>query len=607
MALLLSLAALVSCESRKEVPAGETLCSVRLTLSIDTPPGGRTKADISHYTEMQDNPVFRGITDIKMVPFTETEAIVPTSRAHNRIMQVPDFNVLYPSSKSYLFSSGIDAWIPTRTSSVLLYGRAPGFGSLEATGFDLSNPSTLASSLGFSPVPMFEGNGTPAEASVICSILNGILLGKQYSYHAYYGPDGNDYWATVYWNEDISDSALREAYLQITNEGAPISGSGPLVESLLTSLYSLLSSYESHNNNVFEVVVDGVVYEARKSPSLDAETLQYKDLYDGLRDVILQYIRGLDENASFVNERIKVNDDGTIQFLDDNVRTYPENLGLPSGCAVLRWTQTGFVIPQMGGVEGIAPMDRYCYPPSLYYYANTPIRTSASENLDYSGYSSWNEILSKYDLGYTVNSNTKAIALVNKAVFAVGMISATVQASKSRLPDNDGLIETTVDATGENLPVKGIVIGRQYAQSFDFNPVYEENGEYYLYDNDIPGVYLTAAVSAPIRTLSLQTPDNMDAYICLELQNNTGSTFYGADGHVLPGRKFYLVGKLELPSPRDLNSVVVKGYKTTVTCTINSLDGAYNCVPDLGKPQLVLGVQTKINWSFSTPTTVMLE
>ena len=305
-------------------------------------------------------------------------------------------------------------------------------------------------------------------------------------------------------------------------------------------------------------------------------------------------------------------DNQTVSFIDDNVRVYPENLGLPSGCAVLRWTPTGFVVPQLEGVEGMAPMTRYCFPPSLYYYANTTIRTSGSEDIRDSytskGYTEWSQVLADYTLGTEVTGNTNSIALVTPLRYAVGMMEATVKANTMRLQDNDGLVETTVEAVGHNLPVTGVVLGSQYALNYDFTPKYTDDGEYFLFDNQTPGVYLTTADSSPINTLSLQTPDGNDVYFCLELLNNTDETFYGADGRILPGRKFYLVGKLSMPAPpRAFNSVFVQDHVTTVSCTIYSLDGAYNAIPDLGLPQLILGVQTQINWKMATPTTLLLE
>lgn len=601
------LAAVPACRRAGDA-SPDSVLPVHLALAIRSADTG-TKASVSDITEIQETPEFRGLTDIKLISFLKSGVIEGTDRAYSRPLSLPGFVDLSPYTTSHLYSSGIDAWLPTGASSMLLYGRAPSqdgdaealhrYGSLSLTGFDTGDSKPLASSFGFAPQVMFSGESTPEAAEIIRQTLSDIVLGNTTNIQCTYGPTHKHITVNVGWNDKIEESALRELFLQITNEGAVVSGSGPLVEAMLTSLYRTLSNYQSYNQNVYEVAENGVYYEVEKNSSGDK--LLYKDIYNTLRDILLIRIRNY--QGLVVNET-----DLSVRFANEDARIYPENLGLPSGCASLRWTSAGFIIPEMGGVEGLAPMDRYCFPPSLYYYTNTTIKTSQKDNIksSYDTGTSWASILNDYELGTSVTSNTRSIALVEPARFGVGVIKVKVQAAKSRLQDNDGLVETTVSATGENLPVTGIIVGGQYAQSFEFMPK-EGEDEYFLYDNQVSGVFLTTDESAPAYTLSLQTPDNTDCYFCLELQNNTGETFYGADGRILPGRKFYLVGKLELPASPAFDSVVVKGHITKVTCIIHSLDGAYNCVPDIGRPQLVLGVKTLVDWTLSTPTTVMLE
>ena len=259
----------------------------------------------------------------------------------------------------------------------------------------------------------------------------------------------------------------------------------------------------------------------------------------------------------------------------------------------------------------MAPINRYCYPTSLYYFVNTNIKTSKDKEIgqSYSTSNSWDDVLDDYTLGSAITSNTTSVALIKPLQYAVGMLSATVKSDRDWLQDNDGLPETTVSATGENFPVTGIVLSGQYAQNFDFTPNTDEE-EYYSFDNQTAGVYMTKNESAPIRTLSLPTPPGRDIYFTLEFLNNCGKTFYGADGRVLPGRKFYMVGKMELPTDpakRKFEQIFVKDHITTLNCTISSLAGAYNAVPNLGTPQVMIGVQTQVNWELSSPTTLLLE
>ena len=94
----------------------------------------------------------------------------------------------------------------------------------------------------------------------------------------------------------------------------------------------------------------------------------------------------------------------------------------------------------------------------------------------------------------------------------------------------------------------------------------------------------------------------------LSVPSRSSQSFYGAEGRILPGHKFYLVGKLDAPGEGEARKeIFTKGYKTTVKCTISSLKDAHSAVPDMGIPLLTLGVDTVVDWNLSTPTTLMFE
>ena len=619
----LSLAGAVSCQRKDSLPEDKAgwLKSVRLSLSVGARSQTKMVADGNHLSELGDSPSFRGLMDMKMVAFAAENAVAKIDKALNLPISVPAFNALnYPGASAQFYPNGIDTFLPIGTATVLLYGRAPGddkhtYGSLIPRGFDTQNTTAPASSFGFDPDVMYPGDVIPSEAAVIARLVNSIMLGDVAYIYARFqrGEDWVKHTIKVSWNETVEDVNLSKAYTDITNEGAIIPGSGPMVESMLSSLYSFFKGYESNNSNEYEVIENGEHYPLYFDPEFNegkAEPVLYKDVLNALKYEVLNRFTG-----SYPSGYVDVNDEElTVRFKQTELANYPESMGLPTGCAILRWTPTGFVVPQISGVEGMAPINRYCFPTGLYYYVNTTIKTSKNENIGQSYTStSWDDVLEDYTLGSSITSNTTSVALKKPLQFAVGMLSATVQSDRDWLQDNDGLPETTVSATGENLPVTGIILGGQYAQNFDFSPVaqaVEEGEEYFSYDNQTPGVYLTKVKSAPIRTLSLPTPEGKDVYFTLEFLNNSGKTFFGADGRVLPGRKFYMVGKIELPKDpgkRKFEQVFVQDHITTLNCTIYSLAGAYNAVPDLGIPQLVIGVQTQVNWEMSSPTTVIFE
>ncbi len=614
----LSLVGLTSCQQKDALPDDKTgvLKAVHLSLSVGTL--AQTKVDTGVLTELAEtSPAFSGLTDMRMVAFDKNGVVSATDRALNVPIEVPAFNNLnYPVASANFYPNGVDTFLPIGTASVLLYGRAPGddkqlSGSLIPTGFGSDNTLAPASTLGFAPDVMCPGDDIPSEAVVIANVVNSIMLGAPVRIDGRYqrGTELLNKTVEINWNESVEDVNLSKAYTDITNEGAIIPGSGPMVESMLSSLYAFFKGYESHNENAYEITENGEHYPVQK---LNGDPLLYKDVFNALRHAVLDRFT---LNTAYAAPFITVDDQElTVCFNQQNwhhLSTYPESMGLPAGCAILRWTPTGFVVPRISGVEGMAPINRYCFPTGLYYYVNTTIKTSQDKNIaqSYSANTTWADILNDYNLGSSITSNTTSVALVKPLQFAVGMLSATVQSDRDWLQDNDGLPETTIFATGENLPVTGIILSGQYAQNFDFTPIVDGD-EYFSYDNQTPGVYMTKQTSAPIRTLSLPTPEGKDIYFTLEFLNNSGKTFFGADGRVLPGRKFYMVGKMELPTDphkRKFEQIFVQDHITNLKCTIYSLAGAYNAVPDLGIPQLVIGVQTQVNWEMSSPATILFE
>jgi hypothetical protein len=107
--------------------------------------------------------------------------------------------------------------------------------------------------------------------------------------------------------------------------------------------------------------------------------------------------------------------------------------------------------------------------------------------------------------------------------------------------------------------------------------------------------------------------------IALELENNTGSGFFGKDNLIPHGSHFYLIGKLDpnaktaptlpehhaLPPYRDglttntVHRVFIQDHKTTVNFKIGefSLQYAYLNIPDLRSSSVTLGLSVDLSWS----------
>lgn len=605
---------------------------VPVAFSFALKQGGETRASVSAILELQNIGSFRGMEDIRLFPFSVQDEIGLSDQALSYGRLLPSISSAW-AQKAYsgaVYHSGLIynnlshlypsdfASMPAGTASALVYGLGAHsseattpeakhlYGSLiepdwDATEGDL--PRTV--DIFFDPDPIHAGS-IPEEANDLVDLLNGIAPAATFTQTYYY--KRNDVWQegsiAVSWNENLGESTLRGYFEWFTNEGELMAGSGPAIQSLLSGLYSRLRVYYSVDDKPYKHLSGGREYPVYLTEN-GTQQLTYRMLYEGLRDVLLARFQDLADAGKLVlnTQSYTVSLSGS-----DALRTYPVSLGLPAGAAVLRWNGLHFVAVT-AGLDGIAAMDRFCYMPPLSYFANTTISTSSDEEI-YKKYTedatTWTAILSQYRSGKVVRTSTRAVALDEPLQFATGMLAATVQTTKSLLPDRNG---NNLVASGTNFPVTGIIIGSQYRQRFNYRPV-GTTTEYYLYDNQISGIYLTSTRSSDFRTLALPTPDGEDVYFYLELRNDSGVTFTGADGLVYPGNYFYLAGKLELNAggrEDPFTAVFVQDHMSSVNCIVSSLEYAHVSIPELDNPQLQLGVQTQLNWIMSSGSYVILD
>lgn len=337
------------------------------------------------------------------------------------------------------------------------------------------------------------------------------------------------------------------------------------------------------------------------------------------------------EEQSTLRDNIIANIDNTTlnTCLTNN---YPLSLGLPDGAAALRWeiptgdTEYSFVPQTTTTTEAhISSLTRFAYPAELWYYGNSRICTSTlDDRKSYYSKSSWgtsneddNTVLSgfEYDPGM-VSPNIKAVAIKEPLQYGVARLDVKFKAKAETLKDAK---DNDIPITNNNNPVfplTGIIIGGQRPVGFDFVPIDDDDTNMrFVYDSQVntnaggTPFYLSTTEQGPVRTLLLQSYDGEDVTVILEFQNNSGSSFYGTDGVVYDGTKFYLAGQLKLEDATgtDKTRVFTQDQITTATLTINRLAKAYNVVPDLLSPQLEIGVTITTPWTGSTPTTVILE
>ena len=604
-----------------------------------------TKANTSILTELDntedDVNHFRGIENIRVLAFsadTEETEVTEGMLTISPIRPLPPIAGIWDRTavsgnayhtglvrniRAHLYANDAAAF-PEGTSHVVLYGNAGRVargtvqeekhlnGSLIEDGLDAEDAPSghyRTSGVSFSPDPIYTGVVSP-QATQIAQLLTGIASAVTYTptYIYYINEEWVEGHNSITWNENVSETSLRQYFRWFTGDGELMTGAGVSVEYMLSNLYGRLLRFNSDDDEQYQHIVGGVAYPTyTEDEEHNRVPFTYGHLYNGLRQEILRHFTDL-ENY----HQLDLDPENYKVTIPEELRNYPVSLGLPAGAAVLRWNGIKYVVVTEG-LDGIAAMDHYCYMPPLYYYVNTPV--SASQEKDLSALytestGSWAQVLNAYRDGRTVRATTHSLALDRPIVYATGMLVATVQASASLLPDNDDDSRTNCSVTGTNFPVTGILLGSQYKQRFNFTP-YEDETEYFLYDNQLGDVYLTTAKSHDFRTLVLPTPQDEDVLFFLEFRNDSGATFTGAEGLVLPGNYFYLAGKLEKPTAEDiennLDRVFMSDHYTQVNCVVSSFENAHVAVPEVGNSQLVVGVQTSMNWVMSASSYVVLD
>ncbi len=635
---LLLLAAVLSafpaCEKAGGVRPGEgDAPSVQLALSVGVTVSSNTKGNPAVITEMADAVVFRGMSDVTVLPFDTPGPVVAASGSVAGPSYLDDiardiYDRAVGSGSTYVPGIVANNWahlypagkinFPNGTASVLAYGRSPVYaaateaatlhlnGALEAAGLGEQAELRSAGDIHFDPVPIHAGP-LPGQAQELAGLLNGILT-PEARYQTSYWYDRHGEWIEVpvslAWDETIEDSVLRECFLETTNGGDLMPGSGRSVEYILARLYRRLTTHLIHDVTPVEHIQSGEAFPAMKERNGTAPSTR-GDRFRGLQALLISRIEAL------VGDKVAIDGTGKLTLTDASLHDYPDNYGLPDGAAILRWNNGRFYPVEdssTDATDGIAPIGSFCYPPQLWYFANSTLSVS---NADKSGAytsekASWSEILDEYRYGKIVSGGVQSVALDQPMQFSCGMLIASVAATAGDLDDGDGDPGTTVSVDDGTFPVTGVIIGSQRQLNFDFTP--GSGSDHFLYDDCISGYFVSpSSVATPgsFRTLVSQTPVGQDVYICLELRNDSGQSFIGADGIVLPGSKFYLLGSIEPPDGQTC--VFQRRHMTTVRCTVSSLAEARNAIPNLEQANIALGIQISVNWIMSTPSHIILS
>ena len=360
--------------------------------------------------------------------------------------------------------------------------------------------------------------------------------------------------------------------------------------------------------------------------------------------------------------------DWTTLFADaQDLNGYPfEGFGVPEGAA-----QLGFHCQEAGVTDSkdeffyhhpniplvnpnMTDFDplKYFYPAELWYYVNSPIRTTSKDITvaDYpDGVNKWNTgPWTDWTSPGKVEGSTRGVAVTNSINYGVAMLKTSVifKEGVSTLQDNRAALTNNVEAnksikaTSSLFELRGVLVGgvipqvdwqflRKNASDSYTNVIYDHALESNAVPTTMPNYTLVYDNCVPSETQANQN----DVYVALEFVNK-GESFYGRDNLIPSGGVFYLVAKLEKPSADQISAlaskwpadhqippvwgvdgetvtapavageskkiarVFIQDFVTNATFRIGatSLQNAYYSVPDLRASQMSLGLSVDLQW-----------
>lgn len=347
-------------------------------------------------------------------------------------------------------------------------------------------------------------------------------------------------------------------------------------------------------------------------------------------------IRAINDLKAAVNTQKLVNFKQLTDAIENNCTTtnlnsshgFPRNIDLPDGAAVLTFdseTKT-FTYKEVNvGVptgRDLVDHTKITYPSELAYFVSSAVGTSATSNNkldDLPKYDEWlkkNTDWSQY--GDVVKSNTTLVVLKEPVQYGVACLESKIKCESASLKDNANAIlgsntaDNTLTVPTDGITVTGILIGGQpQGVEWNFEPASDAKFDHTIYDQDMNSSRIAAktSYSTPNYTLVLDNKDSSPTttgqskvYVTVELENNMGD-FYGAEGLIPKGSRFYLVGQLDpnattatKPSGETIDRVFVKGHTTVANFKITNLKKAYNHIPDMRTSKINVGLAVDLSW-----------
>lgn len=574
--------------------------TVKTQFALNVPYGNtgtRMSADAA-----QQNSNFRGISNMKLLPFAEEPAVGKTSTSLiNLGVNTNAFESDgsdYANQGRYIYR---DVEIPIGTKHFVFYGKATGTETTTTDPDKLFEKGYLSNNLSGTTGTTVSLDNTNFALQKINETLdlNGATSGTDKSYRKVLkalqdvtGTKVTDGATTIEWNNittSATDMKLNHA----------------------EKLWDAFKTLKAGSANSVRITLENLKTSAGVAALAEGKTPTANG--DGLLKTLVKNI------------------DVALTTLLGTDNTFPADFNLPDGAIAVTYDNTS------GNWKYNTPVDmngasinyaNITYPASLDYFVNSPAkaRNDASTGLT-DGIWPEKEKWTKDETGIwtgwgdEVKNTTRTIALEKAIQYGVANLELTINAKTNKLLDNakangGQVADQNVDVTGDKLVMTGVLIGGQPTKvEWNYEPKTGTTFDLTIYDKKMNGATTSAeGINVPVKptasthnyTLVLDNNNNTSAksiYVAVELVNKTGIDFYGADGMIPAGGKFYLIGKLDPTdaatigdNPKNVDRVFLKDYTTKANLTIKDLKNAYNVIPDLRSTAISVGLAVNLEW-----------
>lgn len=343
-------------------------------------------------------------------------------------------------------------------------------------------------------------------------------------------------------------------------------------------------------------------------------------------------IRAIEDLKAAVETQQLADFSELTQAIKDNCTTtelnteFPRNLNLPDGAAVLTFNSESktFTYKEITagvptGSDNLVDYKTITYPSELAYFVSSPVGTSSTKDklADLPDYNAWLGNTADWnEYGDVVKGNTTLVVLKEPVQYGVACLESKIKCATASLDDNaKQIIKSTANNTltvpEAGITVTGILVGGQpQGVEWNFEPASDAKFDHTIYDQDMNnGIAAKTSATNPNYTLVLDNKNSTSTnaeqskvYVTVELENNMGD-FYGAEGLIPAGSRFYLVGELDpkattatKPSGETIDRVFVKDHTTVANFTITSLQKAYNHIPDMRTSKINVGLAVDLEW-----------